>query len=128
MEPEIARLEGAYQHRIVQLGTPDRVYITRYRLDLEVTPVATEIRIYADQNGIFQVPNELKADVSYGETVKAVAAFLYSEGVAANDRICTFINSLSGDKLHLSAGRVDGFCRNLPCPVLSRGPQLCSRF
>ena len=103
--------EGAYQHRIEQLGTPGRVYITRYRLDLEVTPVATEIRIYADQNGKFQVPNELKADVSYGGTVKAVAAFLYSEGVVANDRICTFINSLSGDKLHLSTGSVYGFCR-----------------
>lgn len=103
--------EGAYQHRIEQLGTPGRVYITRYRLDLEVTPVATEIRIYADQNGKFQVPNELKADVSYGGTVKAVAAFVYSEGVVANDRICTFINSLSGDKLHLSTGSVYGFCR-----------------
>lgn len=105
--------EGVYQHRIEQLGTPgpDRAYITRYRLDLEATPVATEIRIYADQNGKFQVPNELKADVSYGGTVKAVAAFLYSEGVVANDRICTFINSLSGDKFHLSTGSVYGFCQ-----------------
>ena len=28
-----------------------------------------------------------------------------------NDRICTFINSLSGDKLHLSTGSVYGFCQ-----------------
>lgn len=103
--------EGVYQHRLEQLGTPGRAYITRYRLDLEVTPVATEIRIYADRDGKFQVPKELKAEVSYGGTVKAVAAFLYSEGVVANDRICTFINSLSGDRLHLSTGSVYGFCQ-----------------
>jgi len=31
--------------------------------------------------------------------------------VVANDRICTFINSLSGDRLSLSTGSVYGFCR-----------------
>lgn len=103
--------EGVYRHRVEHLGTPGRAYITRYRLDLEVTPIATEIRIYADRDGKFQVPGELKAEVSYGGTVKAIAAFLYSEGVVANDRICTFINSLSGDKLHLSTGSVYGFCK-----------------
>lgn len=72
--------EGAYQHHLEQLGTPGKAYITRYRLDLEVFPVATEIRIYADCDGKFQVPKELRAEVSYGETVKAIAAFLYSEG------------------------------------------------
>ena len=111
MEVEQKIREGIYQHRMEQLGTPGRAYITRYRLDLEVTPIATEIRIYADPNGKFQVPDNLKADVSYGGTVKAIAAFLYSEGVVANDRICTFINSLSGDRLHLSTGSVYGFCR-----------------
>lgn len=49
--------------------------------------------------------------MSYGGNVKAVAAFLYSEGGVANDRICTFINSLSGDRLSLSTGSVYGFCR-----------------
>lgn len=103
--------EGGCQHRLEQLGTPGRAYITRYRLDLEITPVATEIRIYAGCDGKFQVPRELRAGVSYGGTVKAIAAYLYSEGVVANDRICTFINSLSGDRLHLSTGSVYGFCQ-----------------
>lgn len=111
MEVEQKIREGVYQHRMEQLGTPGRMYITRYRLDLEVTPIATEIRIYADRDGKFQVPDALRAEVSYGGTVKAIAAFLYSEGVVANDRICTFINSLSGDNLHLSTGSVYGFCR-----------------
>lgn len=103
--------KGIFEHHTEEIGTPGRNYITRYRLDLEARAVATEIRIYADDNGKFQVPDELKADVSYGKNVKAIASFLYSEGVVANDRICTFINSLSGDSLSLSAGSVYGFCR-----------------
>ena len=103
--------EGIYGHRIEQIGNSNRACITRYRLDLEIKPIVTEIRIYADEKGKFQVPNELKADVSYGETVKAITAFLYSEGVVANDRICTFINSLSGDAFCLSTGSVYGFCQ-----------------
>ena len=102
---------GVFEHHIEEIGTPGRAYVTRYRLDLKVTATAAEIRIYADENGKFQVPDEYKADVSYGETIRAVAAFLYSEGVVSNDRICEFINSISGDTLHLSEGSVYRFCQ-----------------
>lgn len=103
--------EGVFEHTIKEIGTPGRAYITSYRLDLKVTVTAEEIRIYADENGKFQVPDEYKADVFYGSAIRVVAAFLYSEGVVANDRICEFINSLSGDVLGLSEGGVYGFCR-----------------
>ena len=103
---------GIYRHRIEEIGTPGRPFITRYRLDLDVNVVATEIRIYADDTGKFQVSPELKGEVTYGESIKAVAAFLYSEGVVANDRICTFLNSLSGDSLDISEGSVYNFCRS----------------
>lgn len=103
--------EGVFAHRIEEIGTPGRAYITRYRLDLEVKTAAAEIRIYADENGKFQVPDEYKAEVSYGPSIRAMAAFLYSEGVVSNDRICEFINSISGDSLGLSEGSVYGFCQ-----------------
>lgn len=103
--------EGVFEHSVKEIGTSGRDYITRYRLDLKVAATAEEIRIYADENGKFQVPDEYRADVSYGPVIRAVATFLYSEGVVANDRICEFINSLSGDVLGLSEGSVYGFCR-----------------
>lgn len=103
--------EGVFEHKIEEIGIPGRDYITRYRLDLKVTATATEIRIYADENGKYQVPDEYKADVSYGPAIRAMAAFLYSEGVVANDRICEFINSISGDVLGVSEGSVYGFCK-----------------
>lgn len=102
---------GVYGHRIEEIGTPGRPYITRYRLDLEVGTVATEIRIYADDAGKYQVPAGLKGDVTYGRGIRAVAALLYSEGVVANDRICTFLNSLSGGSLDISEGSIYHFCR-----------------
>ncbi|MGB8455405.1 MAG: transposase [Anaerocolumna sp.] len=104
--------KDVFQYRMEEVGTfvPGRAYVTRYKLDLEVQTVATEYRIYADENGKFHIPNELKGDVFYGENIKAIAAFLYSEGVVANDRICTFINSLSGDSLEISTGCIYNAC------------------
>lgn len=102
--------EGIIKHQVKEIGNTKNPYITRYCLDLDIKTIATEIRIHADENGKFHIPDEYRADVSYGSTVKAIAAFLYSEGVVANDRICTFINSLSGDILEISTGSVYNFC------------------
>lgn len=127
---------GIYRHRIEELGTPGRPYITRYRLDLDVETVATEIRIHADEAGKYQVPPELKGDVTYGRGIKAVAAFLYSEGVVANDRICTFLNSLSGDSLDISEGSIYHFCKDFSVrcsgacrtieDMLLNSPEICT--
>ena len=102
---------GEFKHRIEEIGRPGRPYVTRYRLDLEIQPIATEIRIYADENGKYVIPDEMKAEVFYGKTVRGIVGYLYSEGVVANDRIGDFINSLSGDVLHISTGSVYGFCQ-----------------
>lgn len=75
--------KGIYARRVEEIGTPGRPYITRYRLGLEVKTVAAEIRIYADDEGRFQIPAELRGDVTYGKSIKAIAAFLYSEGVVS---------------------------------------------
>ena len=113
---------GVYEHRVEEIGTPGRPYVTRYRLDLDVKTVATEIRIYADDAGKYQVPAGLKGDVTYGRGIKSLAAFLYSEGVVANDRICTFLNSLSGDSLDISEGSIYHFCKEFS----SRCKEACS--
>lgn len=98
--------KGLYEHRIEEIGTPCRPFITKYRLDLDIKVVATELRIYADDTGKFQIPPELQGEVTYGDSIKAIAAFLYSEGVVANDRICTFLNALSGNSLNISEGNL----------------------
>lgn len=86
-------------------------YVTKYVVDLNVEPVITELRIYADENGNFPIPAQYRSDVTYGGNVKALAVTLYSEGVMSNDRIAAFLNAAGNGELALSEGSVYGFCQ-----------------
>lgn len=98
--------------------------------------VATEIRIHADGSGKYNIPPELKGEVTYGKGIKAIAAFLYSEGVVSNDRICTFLNSLSGDSLEIAEGSIYHFCKSFSsrcsgaCSIIENdllnAPEICT--
>lgn len=100
------------RHEIQNIGdTTRQKYITKYVMDLSVTPLITEVRIYPDERGRFIIPKEYRSDVTYGVNVKAMAVSLYSEGVMSNDRIAVFLNSISNEELCLSEGSVYGFCK-----------------
>ena len=106
--------EGVFRHEIKIIGNAASGYdyVTRYKLDFDITAIATEYRIYADENGKYDIPEELKGNVIYGDRIKGIIAYLYSEGVVSVDRISDFINSISGDHLKVSAGTVYNTCRN----------------
>lgn len=103
--------QGKLRRRIEEIGSPSPNYVVRYRLDLDIQTVATEVRIYQDKNGKYPIPDDLKAEVSYGPAVRSVISFLYSEGVVSNDRICGFVNSISGNALTISEGTVYHSCK-----------------
>lgn len=102
---------GEFRHRLRHIGRKSGSYVVRYVLDLDTKATATEVRIYADADGKYRIPPECRSQVTYGPNVRAMAACLYSEGVMSNDRICAFINSVSGDSLEMSEGTVYGICR-----------------
>ena len=102
---------GQYRHEIIEIGSRrNGVYLTKYELDLEIAPVIREIRIYADMDGRYKLPERHYSDVTYGDTVKALAVHLYGSGVMSNDRIAAFLNEAGGVDLGLSEGSVYGFC------------------
>ena len=104
---------GKCLHQIKTIGDPaGKSYVTKYIIDLDIKPVITEIRIYADGQGHYAIPGEYRSDVVYGTNVKAMTVALYSEGVMSNDRIAAFLNAVSGDGLDLSEGSVYHFCRS----------------
>ncbi len=103
--------EGKLRHRLKHVGEKSENYVVRYVLDLDITAIATEVRIYAGENGKYGIPEEYRSEVTYGPGVRAIAACLYSEGVMSNDRISEFINSISGGSLEISGGTVYGICR-----------------
>ena len=105
---------GKYRHEIQTIGDAcSGKYITKYVVDLSVESLITEVRIYTDKKGHFNIPAAYHSDVTYGANVKALAASLYSEGVMSNDRIAAFLNAASDDGLGLSEGSVYGFCKKL---------------
>lgn len=112
IEDKIA--SGKCRHKIRTIGkVSGKKYVTKYVVDLAVEPLITEIRIYADKNGILRIPEEYRSDVTYGANVKALAVSLYSEGVMSNDRIASFLNAAGNGELGLSEGSVYGFCKKM---------------
>lgn len=103
--------EGKLAHTITSHGCGTGKYVSKYVIDLQVTAIAHEHRFYADENGKIRIPEQYKSDVSYGSFTKALAVELYSVGVMANDRICEFINTISGNALSVSKGSIYGFCK-----------------
>ena len=49
---------GEFDVIIKEIGTRSDKYVTRYVIDLQTKPIATEVRIYVDENGKFNVPKE----------------------------------------------------------------------
>lgn len=103
--------EGKLAHTITSHGCGTGKYVSKYVIDLQVTATAHEHRFYADEKGEINIPEKYKSDVSYGSFIKAMSVELYSVGVMANDRICEFINTISGNALDISKGSVYGFCK-----------------
>lgn len=98
--------EGKLKHEIIDVGDPTKKYVTRYKIDYRIIPTAIEIRFHADENGKINIPKDCKAPVGYGNTIKAMAVYLYSEGVVSNDKICSFVNTLGDNVIELSTGEV----------------------
>lgn len=103
---------GRCHHEVMNIGdVSSGKYVGRYIVDVDITLNVTEVRIYADVDGKFMVPEEYRSSVTYGSTIRAIAVDLYSEGVMSNDRIAELINAIGGGELHLSEGSVYHFCR-----------------
>lgn len=77
-------------------------------IDLEIKAIAKELRFYADGDGNYHIPAQYRNDVIYGNTVKALAVDLYSEGNMSLARIQALIRSISGQALSISEGSIYG--------------------
>jgi len=92
-------------------AVPDTDYISHYVVDLEIRPVARELRFYADLEGNHHIPQKYLSEVIYGDTVKILAVDLYSEGNISLERIQNLISSLSGQAVTVSQGSMFHFLK-----------------
>lgn len=109
IEAKIA--SGEYQHKVVSFGSGTGKYIKKYEIDLQIIPVAREMRFYADGEGKYNIPQQYRSDVTYGPILRSLALELYSVGVVSNDRICEFLNCITQGRLAISEGSIYNFCR-----------------
>ncbi len=90
---------------------PDTGYISHYVVDLEIRPIAKELRFYADPDGDHHIPRKYLSEVIYGDTIKILAVDLYSEGNISLERIQNLILSLSGGAVTVSQGSIYHFLK-----------------
>lgn len=103
---------GKFKHTVEKIGSGSGFYITKYIMDLEIISVIREIQIYAGDDGCIHIPTELKSDVTYGSNIKGMAVDLYAEGVMSNERIVTFLNTISENSFDVSSGSIYGFIKD----------------
>ena len=105
--------EGKFQCEVVDIGDKSANYVVRYVLDVKIVPIVREIRIHANADGKYEIPEEYKSGVTYGDNVKAITVDLYGEGVVSYDRIAAFIESLTNGDIPLSVGSIYNFCQEM---------------
>jgi len=88
---------------------PDTDDISHYVVDLEIRPVAKELRFYDDPDGNHHIPRKYLSEVIYGDTIKILAVDLYSEENISLERIQNLIFSLSGGAVTVSQGSIYHF-------------------
>lgn len=96
---------GQMQHAIIEHGTAQGNYTSKYVIDLRVNAVATEHRFYED----IIIPTAFRPDVQYGNEIKAFVATLLGHGLVATNRIVNMIASMSNGAIELSEGTLYNF-------------------
>ena len=101
------------EHKIINVGKPQREFVSKYIIDVEVKTIAKEYRFYRDENGKYNIPKEFKTDVQYGSGVKTLCSILNTEEVVAINRLTKFVSCISHGLLNISNGTIVNFVKEL---------------
>ena len=100
---------GKVEHQIIEVDKPQDgsgEYISKYECDLKTVAVVREYRYYRNEKGIYNIPQEHRPDVRYGNDLRALAVAFYNIGVMSNERIKDLLNAMSDYIWQLSDGFV----------------------
>ena len=102
-----------FKHEIINIGTIQEEYISKYVIDLKVDIVAKEYRFYKNDKGKYNIPKEFYANVQYGNKLKTMCSVLNTEGIVALDRLSNFVSCISHGLLNISKGSIVNFMKEL---------------
>lgn len=109
VEEKIANKE--IEHVLVTPDEPEKEFISKYILDLDIKVIAKEYRFYKDEYGRYNIPQEFKTDVQYGSNLKTMCTVLNTEGIVALDRLANFVSFISGGSINISKGTIVNFTK-----------------
>ena len=108
---------GIVERRIIDNTNGASKYISRYTIDIEVKVIVTEHR-YANASDL---PESLKNEVSYGDSLKAAVLLLSSEGMIADKRLSDIVSGLTNGVVNLSTATLYSFQKQLAQKVVESG-------
>ena len=108
---------GIVERRIIDNTNGASKYISRYTIDIEVKVIVTEHR-YANAGDL---PESLKNEVSYGDSLKAAVLLLSSEGMIADKRLSDIVSGLTNGVVNLSTATLYSFQKQLAQKVVESG-------
>ncbi len=100
---------GKVSVKVVEHGTPGPEYVSKYELDIQMEVIVTEHRFYKGE----PIPAQLQNRANYGTGVKAICAYLSTEGLMSAERIATFICDLTDGCIKPSKSTVLAIQREL---------------
>ena len=71
-------------------------------MDIRVQKVCTELRIYPNEDGTYDLPKGINRPIQYGNTLKTICAFMNNDIYNSTDGISRFINHITNDGINLS--------------------------
>ena len=95
---ELLEQQGIVERRVIDNTNGSSNFVSRFTIDVEVKVIITEHR-YANPQDI---PDGLLNEVSYGDSIKATALLLMTEGMIADKRLSGIISGLTHGVVNIS--------------------------
>ena len=71
-------------------------------MDIRIQKVCTELRVYPNEDGTYDIPKGINRPIQYGSTIKTICAFMNNDIYNSTDGISRFINHITNDGNKLS--------------------------
>lgn len=93
------------------IGDPSNDFVSRFIVDFDVRVKVHETRIHADEHGKFEIPEECRSAVIYGEGVKTMCLILHAQGNVPALRACEMLSEMTNGVVNISEGTFHNICR-----------------
>lgn len=96
---------GGVKVEVVEHGNPELDYITKYELDIRISVSVREHRFHDGE----AIPENLQNPVNYGIDLKALCAYLSTEGLMSAQRVSGFVKMMTEAMLTPSKATILAF-------------------